>query len=43
MHLYAKGGHAFGVRASKSPISRWPQLVEAWLYTIGMLGPQHAR
>jgi acetyl esterase/lipase len=43
MHLYAKGGHAFGVRASKSPISRWPQLTEAWLRTIGMLSPQPAR
>ena len=38
MHLYAKGGHAFGVRATKLPISRWPQLVEEWLHTIGMLG-----
>jgi acetyl esterase/lipase len=37
MHLYAHGGHAFGVRASKLPIARWPQLVETWLTTIGML------
>ena len=22
MHLYAKGGHAFGLRPSKSPIAR---------------------
>jgi len=43
MHLYAKGGHAFGVRPSKLPISRWPQLVEDWLHTIGMLGPPPAR
>jgi acetyl esterase/lipase len=40
MHLYAKGDHAFGVRATKLPIGRWPQLVEAWLHTIGMLGPR---
>jgi len=38
MHLYAKGGHAFGLRAANLPIGRWPQLVEQWLHTIGMLG-----
>jgi hypothetical protein len=39
MHLYAKGGHAFDLRATNLPIGRWPQLVESWLQTIGMLGP----
>jgi len=37
MHLYAEGGHAFGLRRSKFPITGWPQLVEAWLGTIGMI------
>jgi acetyl esterase/lipase len=37
MHLYAQGGHAFGLRPSKSPIAQWPQLVETWLRTIGMI------
>jgi acetyl esterase/lipase len=37
MHLYAQGDHAFGIRATKLPISRWPALVEEWLHTIGML------
>ena len=37
MHLYAEGGHAFGLRATKFPIGRWPQLAEQWLQTIGML------
>jgi acetyl esterase/lipase len=37
MHLYAQGGHAFGLRPAKFPISRWPQLVETWLRTIGMI------
>jgi acetyl esterase/lipase len=36
MHLYAQGGHAFGLRPSKYPISQWPKLVETWLATIGM-------
>ncbi|HEX5484225.1 MAG TPA: alpha/beta hydrolase, partial [Terriglobia bacterium] len=33
MHLYAHGGHAFGLRRTKFPITRWPQLVETWLRT----------
>lgn len=37
MHLYAHGGHAFGLRRTKFPASRWPALVETWLGTIGML------
>ena len=37
MHLYAHGGHAFGLRRTKLPISEWPQLVEIWLRTIGMI------
>ena len=37
MHLYAHGGHAFGLRPTKFPITRWPQLVETWLGTIDMI------
>jgi acetyl esterase/lipase len=37
MHLYAQGGHAFGLRPTKFPITGWPQLVETWLGTIGMI------
>jgi acetyl esterase/lipase len=37
MHLYAEGGHGFGLRPTKSPITQWPQLVETWLGTIGMI------
>jgi len=36
MHLYAQGGHAFGLRPTKFPITQWPRLVETWLRTIGM-------
>ncbi len=39
MHLYAQGGHAFGLRPTKLPVSRWPKLVETWLATIGMVPP----
>src|SRR5208283_2178828 len=37
MHLYAQGGHAFGLRRTKLPITGWPQLVETWLGTIGVV------
>ncbi|HEX8713124.1 MAG TPA: alpha/beta hydrolase, partial [Terracidiphilus sp.] len=37
MHLYAQGGHAFGLRHTDLPISDWPQLMERWLRTIGMI------
>jgi acetyl esterase/lipase len=37
MHLYARGGHAFGLRHTTFPITGWPQLVETWLKTIGMV------
>lgn len=37
MHLYAHGGHAFGLRRTKLPITGWPRLVETWLATIGMI------
>jgi acetyl esterase/lipase len=37
MHLYPHGGHAFGLRPTRLPVSRWPQLVETWLGTLGMI------
>jgi acetyl esterase/lipase len=37
MHLYAQGGHAFGLRPTKFPITGWPQLLGKWLETIGMI------
>jgi acetyl esterase/lipase len=36
MHLYAQGGHAFGLRRTQFPITDWPRSVEVWLRTIGM-------
>jgi len=37
MHVFAKGGHAFGLRATGSSIDEWPTLVERWLGSIGMI------
>jgi acetyl esterase/lipase len=36
MHLFAHGGHGFGLRRSEFPITEWPDLVEKWLRTIGI-------
>ena len=37
IHLYAHGGHAFGLRKTRFPISAWPQLVATWLRAMGMI------
>lgn len=37
MHLYATGGHGFGLRKTPFPITDWPRLAIAWLYSIGIL------
>lgn len=37
MHLFAHGGHGFGVRPTKNPITHWPALAQTWLKTIGII------
>jgi acetyl esterase/lipase len=39
MHIYAQGGHGYGLRQSELPVTNWPQLVETWLHTIHVLPP----
>jgi acetyl esterase/lipase len=34
MHLYANGGHGYGLRRTELPVTAWPRLVESWLQTI---------
>ena len=44
-HVFAEGGHAFGLNKTsqpianwtKLPIAGWPKLVETWLHTIKMI------
>jgi acetyl esterase/lipase len=36
LHIYAQGGHGYGLRRTSLPITRWPQSVETWLHTIHM-------
>jgi acetyl esterase/lipase len=38
LRLYARGGHAFGLRPTADPITReWPSQVEQWLRSLGVL------
>lgn len=37
LHIYAHGGHAFGLRHTSDPITDWPKLAEVWMRTIGVL------
>jgi acetyl esterase/lipase len=43
MHIYSEGGHAFGLRPTALPITGWPDLMETWLQTIGMIPEQTAK
>ncbi|HKQ39428.1 MAG TPA: alpha/beta hydrolase [Verrucomicrobiae bacterium] len=31
LHIYPKGGHGYGLRKSKDPVTSWPNLAAAWL------------
>jgi acetyl esterase/lipase len=37
IHVFVHGGHAYGLRRTEAPITRWPELVETWLRAIGVL------
>ena len=39
MHLYATGGHGYGLRPAKAEVTGWPVLAEKWLRSIGVMGP----
>jgi acetyl esterase/lipase len=38
LHVYSEGGHGYGLRKTKLPVTYWPGFVEGWLETIGV-GP----
>jgi len=37
LHVYASGGHGFGLRPSDNPCSTWPQRCEQWMRNRGLL------
>jgi acetyl esterase/lipase len=40
LHIYAQGGHGYGLRRTELPVTTWPQSVETWLKTIKVLPAQ---
>ena len=38
LHIFATGGHGYGMRPTESPITRWPDLAEKWLREMQLLG-----
>ena len=40
LHVYAHGGHGYGLRPTDMPVTRWPRLASQWLRTIGVLRGQ---
>jgi len=38
LHIYSSGGHGYVLRKTGNPVAVWPQDVERWLHTIGVLG-----
>jgi acetyl esterase/lipase len=37
LHIYSQGGHGYGLRRTKLPVTSWPESAESWLHTIGIL------
>lgn len=40
LHVYATGGHGFGLRETEEPCSRWPAACTAWLKRSGLLAQE---
>jgi acetyl esterase/lipase len=40
LHIYAQGGHGYGLRRTELPVTTWPDAAGKWLHTIGVL-PAH--
>ncbi len=38
LHIYASGGHGFGLRPSEHPCCTWPDRCTAWMKSQGLLG-----
>jgi len=37
MHLYAAGGHGYGLRPSPKTVTTWPQRAQEWMRSLGLL------
>jgi acetyl esterase/lipase len=43
LHVYASGGHGFGLRKSDKPCSTWPQRCSDWMMAQGFLRAESSR
>jgi acetyl esterase/lipase len=43
LHVYAAGGHGYGLRPSKNPVSGWPQRCAEWLRDRKILSAEERR
>jgi acetyl esterase/lipase len=42
LHVFAQGGHGYGLRPTDLPVTHWPAIVTTWLQTIHVLyNPSH--
>jgi acetyl esterase/lipase len=40
MHLYAQGGHGYGLRPSDHPVATWPARCADWMKAMNLLKPE---
>jgi acetyl esterase/lipase len=40
LHIYAAGGHGYGLRRTELPVTAWPDTAKIWLHTIKVLPAQ---
>lgn len=38
LHVFARGGHGYGLRATDDPVTHWPDLAAKWMKASGLLG-----
>ncbi len=41
LHIYAEGGHGYGLRRTALPVTTWPDTAVIWLQTIKVLPPRY--
>lgn len=41
LHIFAKGGHGFGMKTQHLPVDRWIELFGGWLEAQGFMKPAH--
>ncbi|QDV40788.1 Acetylxylan esterase precursor [Stieleria neptunia] len=37
LHVYATGGHGYGLRVTDQPVTRWPEQAASWLKTMKLI------